>query len=83
MKAKEAYQLGEEIAALVQAGQLDAGYTRLSPVLAVCTPFPMLERIGEPNHSVCLIYVKKARIPRRLRRGSSFTAAYAEIAAML
>lgn len=46
MKAKEAHQLGAEIAALVQDGQIEAGYARLDPVLSKRTPFPMLERIG-------------------------------------
>lgn len=49
MKAKEAHQIGNEIAALVQEGQLETGYARLAPVLAERTPFPMLERIGAPT----------------------------------
>lgn len=54
MKAKEAHQLSEEIAALVRDGQIEAGYTRLAPVLAERTPFPMLERIGAPTGKLSL-----------------------------
>jgi len=54
MKAKEAHQLGEEIAALVKDGQIEAGYTRLASVLTERTPFPMLERIGAPTGKLTL-----------------------------
>jgi 3-methyladenine DNA glycosylase AlkD len=54
MKAKEAHQLGEEIAALVRDGQIETGYARLAPVLAKRTPFPMLERIGAPTGKLSL-----------------------------
>ena len=47
MKAQEARDLGECLAALVQVGQTDQAYTLLSPVLAQRTPFRMLRRIGE------------------------------------
>jgi hypothetical protein len=49
MKAREAHQLGQEIAALVRKDKIEAGYARLAPVLAGRTPFPMLERIGTPT----------------------------------
>jgi 3-methyladenine DNA glycosylase AlkD len=48
MNTKEATQLGEEIATLVQQNEIEAGYARLAPVLAERTPFPKLERIGAP-----------------------------------
>jgi hypothetical protein len=54
MKAKEAHQLGTEIAVLVRDGQIEAGYARLAPVLAERTPFPMLERIGAPTGKLSL-----------------------------
>ena len=47
MKAKEARELGERIAALVQAGQIAQAYALLAPVLAKRTPFRLLDRIGE------------------------------------
>jgi 3-methyladenine DNA glycosylase AlkD len=47
MKAKEARELGERIAALVQAGQMTQAYVLLAPVLAKRTPFRLLDRIGE------------------------------------
>jgi hypothetical protein len=47
MKTKEARELGERLAALVQAGQITQAYTLLAPVLAERTPFAMLGRIGE------------------------------------
>ena len=48
MKAKQARELGERIAALVQDGQIAQAYTLLSPILAERTPFAMLRRIGGP-----------------------------------
>ena len=48
MKAKDARELGERIAALVQAGQIAQAHSLLSPVLAERTPFDMLRRIGRP-----------------------------------
>lgn len=47
MKTKEAIQLGEQISPLIQAGQSEAAYALLTPVLAEKTPFPILERIGK------------------------------------
>jgi len=47
MKTKEARELGERIAALVQAGQMTQAYVLLAPVLAKRTPFRLLDRIGE------------------------------------
>jgi 3-methyladenine DNA glycosylase AlkD len=47
MKAKEARALGEQIAAFVQAGQMDQAYDLLAPVLAERTPFRLLDLIGE------------------------------------
>jgi len=47
MRAQEASELGNRIAALVQAGQPDEAYGLLAPVLAERTPFPLLGRIGE------------------------------------
>lgn len=48
MKAKQARELGQRIAALVQDEQVAQAYALLSPVLAERTPFAMLRRIGEP-----------------------------------
>jgi 3-methyladenine DNA glycosylase AlkD len=48
MKTKEAWELGQRIAGLVQAGQMTQAYVLLAPVLAKRTPFDMLRRIGEP-----------------------------------
>jgi 3-methyladenine DNA glycosylase AlkD len=47
MKTQEARELGEHIAALVQARQPLKAYALLAPILAQRTPFPLLERIGE------------------------------------
>jgi 3-methyladenine DNA glycosylase AlkD len=47
MKAKEARELGKQIAALVQAAQVEQAYALLSPVLAERTPFRLLDLIGE------------------------------------
>jgi hypothetical protein len=49
MKAKEAHQIGVQIANLVQEGQIEAGYSQLAPYLAQRTPYPMLERLGAPT----------------------------------
>lgn len=48
MKSREARELGERIAGLVEAGQAEQAYQLLAPVLAERTPFAMLRRIGEP-----------------------------------
>ncbi len=48
MKAKEARELGERVATLIQAGQISQAYDLLAPVLAERTPFDRLRRIGEP-----------------------------------
>ncbi|UCC64413.1 MAG: DNA alkylation repair protein [Anaerolineae bacterium] len=47
MKVQEARELGQRIAALVQAGQVAEAYTLLSPVLAERTPFRLLGVIGQ------------------------------------
>jgi len=47
MKAGEANELGERVAALVQSGQTTKAYSLLAPVLAERTPFRLLGRIGE------------------------------------
>jgi len=47
MKAREATELGERIAALVQAGQIAQAHDLLAPVLAERTPFRLLGRIGK------------------------------------
>ncbi len=47
MKTKEARELGERIAALVQNGQPDEAHALLAPVLAERTPFRLLDCIGE------------------------------------
>ena len=47
MKVREASELGERVATLVQTGQPDEAYALLAPVLAERTPFPLLGRIGE------------------------------------
>jgi len=46
MRVREAEELGERVAALVQAGQMSEAHGLLAPVLAARTPFPMLGRIG-------------------------------------
>ncbi len=46
MKAREADELGKQIATLVQTGQPDKAYALLAPVLAERTPFRLLGRIG-------------------------------------
>jgi 3-methyladenine DNA glycosylase AlkD len=48
VKAQEARELGERIAALIGDGQVIEAYDLLSPILAERTPFAMLRRIGEP-----------------------------------
>jgi len=47
VKAQEARELGQRIAALVQAGEIVQAYDLLVPVLAERTPFPILGRMGE------------------------------------
>jgi 3-methyladenine DNA glycosylase AlkD len=47
MKAPAARDLGQRIAAHVQAGRMSAAYELLAPVLAERTPFPMLGYMGE------------------------------------
>jgi hypothetical protein len=46
MKARDADLLGVEVAAFVEAGQLEDAYALLTPVLAERTPFRLLDRIG-------------------------------------
>ncbi len=48
MKAKQARELGAQIAALVHKGQAEAAYILLAPVLAQRTRFDTLRRIAAP-----------------------------------
>jgi 3-methyladenine DNA glycosylase AlkD len=47
MRAREARELGERVATLVQSGQPDKASALLVPILAERTPFAMLGHIGE------------------------------------
>lgn len=47
MKTREARDLGNRIALVVQAGQPEDAYSLLAPLLAERTPFHLLDRIGE------------------------------------
>ncbi len=47
MNIREARELEERLASLVQDGQIAEAYARLAPVLAERTPFSNLGRIGE------------------------------------
>jgi 3-methyladenine DNA glycosylase AlkD len=47
MRVREARELGERVAALVQTGQVSQAYALLAPVLAERTPFRLLGCIGE------------------------------------
>jgi hypothetical protein len=68
MKARDATDLGERIAALVQVGQIRQAYDLLAPVLAERTPFRLLGRIGEAIDAGPL---EEAR-PEHSRRVSAF-----------
>ena len=68
MRAQEASELGERIAALVQTGRLGEAYELLAPVLAQRTPFPLLGRIGEVIGAEPL----EAACPERSRRVNGF-----------
>jgi 3-methyladenine DNA glycosylase AlkD len=46
MKAREADELGAEVAALARRGQKERAYGLLAPVLAERTPFRLLDRVG-------------------------------------
>jgi 3-methyladenine DNA glycosylase AlkD len=46
VKTHEADELGKQIAALVEAGQITKAYALLAPILAQRTPFRLLDRIG-------------------------------------
>lgn len=46
MKAREADDLGRQIAGLVHTDQIDLAYAHLAPILTERTPFIMLDRIG-------------------------------------
>jgi hypothetical protein len=46
LNAKDADELGQQIAALVHSGQPQQAYALLAPVLAERTPFRLLDRIG-------------------------------------
>ena len=46
MKTSEAKIIGENLASLVQSGELDAAYSLLVPILDHRTPFSALDRIG-------------------------------------
>ena len=48
MKAKEAADLGKQIADIVLVGKPGKAYDLLKPVLAERTPFRLLDRIGKP-----------------------------------
>lgn len=48
MKTQEARELGEQVAELVQTGQILQAYGVLAPVLAGRTPFALLECVGAP-----------------------------------
>ena len=48
LKTKAAKELGDRIANLVQAGQIEQAYSLLSPILAQRTPFDMLRHIARP-----------------------------------
>lgn len=47
LNAREALGLGDCLAALVQAGQKEGAVSLLDPILAVPTPFRLLDRIGQ------------------------------------
>ena len=47
MKAGEARQLGQELASLVQEGDVPTAYAHVAPTLAERTPFRLLDLIGE------------------------------------
>ena len=47
MKSKQARELAQRVARLVQAGEIAQAYALLSPVLAQRTPFAMLRHVGE------------------------------------
>jgi hypothetical protein len=47
VRAREATELGQRVAALLQSGQTTEAYSWLAPVLAQHTPFSLLGRIGE------------------------------------
>ena len=47
MKTKEARDLGQRIAILVEKKQIESAYSLLAPVLAERTPFAMLRHIGD------------------------------------
>jgi 3-methyladenine DNA glycosylase AlkD len=47
MKTRQARELGQRIATLVQTGQADQAYALLAPVLAGRTPFRLLGHIGQ------------------------------------
>jgi 3-methyladenine DNA glycosylase AlkD len=46
MKAREADELGAQVAALAHGGQEERAYSLLAPVLAERTPFRLLDRVG-------------------------------------
>ena len=48
MKTREARELGNQLAVLVQEGRPEEAYTKLAPTLSRRTKFPLLERIGGP-----------------------------------
>jgi hypothetical protein len=47
MKTRQARELGKRIAEAIQAGQSESAYALLAPLLAVRTPFHLLDCIGE------------------------------------
>ena len=68
MKTKQARELGQRIAVLVQERQIEKAYTLLAPVLAERTSFDMLRRISEP---VGVESIKPA-CPEHSRRVNAF-----------
>lgn len=58
MKTQAARDLGEKIAALVSNNQIASAYVLLAPILAECTPFPVLESIGKPVGVCSCVKVK-------------------------
>jgi hypothetical protein len=54
MRAQQATELGNRIAAMVQAGEIVGAHDLLSPVLTERTPFDKLGRIGEIVGDGCL-----------------------------
>ena len=56
MGKKEMLALGAQLRALLQEGQVEKAYSRLAPILAERTPFPLLELLGQaiPHEKVSI-----------------------------